>query len=501
VADVIKRLHYFNGQFLREPDFTVEQSYHLQHQRDHVRLLHTPGIAEGLDIAPPPADATAVTVNAGSAFDDQGRRFVLANNKTVELQGFGSGQAVYITIAYRETQTDPTDEGGVTSNPNTRWSEDPLVEPVTTAPANPNQKLVLARIQRTGTVISGVDRSERRVSGVKGGDLEVRSLTLTSDAVAPSGWVKAQLGASGQADLVGNMRVTGNLTVSGTITGDIAVGTVQAGDIQDGAVTLPKLASNSVDASKIVDGSVGTNELANLAVSAAKLADGAVTLQKLAAAVQSPVSLDGVSNPGGNIDLVPAASITIIPDNTAKRITIGETHSSAVGNPHATTAAQIDAQGGVNQLVTQINNGTGVLTAARIDAAIAREADLAEKLNGEFVQGSIVIPGSGSIFFTVTTQNLLNRLVAVRGWASAVANGAPGLISGNFGRWSPLPANFREGWAICLVNSVGFGGFFSFVEGALTINMQLNIGSNGASFFMQAPAGTNVGYAFQFTWQ
>lgn len=41
----------------------------------------------------------------------------------------------------------------------------------------------------------------------------------------------------------------------------------------------------------------------------------------------SIVSIDGVSNPGGNIDLIPANSITITPNNMGNTITIGENHS------------------------------------------------------------------------------------------------------------------------------------------------------------------------------
>jgi hypothetical protein len=42
------RVRYFNGQFLQEEDFQVEQAYHLDRQRRHNRTLHTPGIADGL---------------------------------------------------------------------------------------------------------------------------------------------------------------------------------------------------------------------------------------------------------------------------------------------------------------------------------------------------------------------------------------------------------------------------------------------------------------------
>lgn len=52
-------------------------------------------------------------------------------------------------------------------------------------------------------------------------------------------------------------------------------------------------------------------------------------------------SVDGVSNPGGNVDLVNSNSITITPDITGKKITIGETHSAASGNPHETMHEEI----------------------------------------------------------------------------------------------------------------------------------------------------------------
>lgn len=55
------------------------------------------------------------------------------------------------------------------------------------------------------------------------------------------------------------------------------------------------------------------------------------------------VSVDGVSNPGGNIDLVPAGSIVITPDDTNDRITIGEDHSAKNDNPHQVTATQTGA--------------------------------------------------------------------------------------------------------------------------------------------------------------
>jgi hypothetical protein len=288
-----KRLHYFDGQFLRENDFTTEQEYHLQRLRSHNRLLHTPGIAEGLQVPDPPAGATAVTVNEGIAFDNQGRQIVLNNNTTVELDTFPDNHPVYITIAYDQQETDPTEETGVPGN--TRWTETPLIERSTSAPSDPEAALVLARVNRTGTQVSTIDRSERLTAGVKGGDLELSSLTLTRPDIAPEQWLRVDLGGNKQAALHGSLQVEGNLTITGKVDGrDVA-------------------------------------------------ADGTKLDALVASSGSGLVSLDGVSNPGGNIDLNSANTITITPDDGNNRITIGESHSSNKSNPHSTTAAQVGA--------------------------------------------------------------------------------------------------------------------------------------------------------------
>jgi hypothetical protein len=63
-------------------------------------------------------------------------------------------------------------------------------------------------------------------------------------------------------------------------------------------------------------------------------------------------------------------AITVATDNTRKQVTIGENHSARTDNPHGTTAAQLDTLGGANQLVTQINAGTGIIGRARLESAV-----------------------------------------------------------------------------------------------------------------------------------
>ncbi len=74
------------------------------------------------------------------------------------------------------------------------------------------------------------------------------------------------------------------------------------------------------------------------------------------------VSVDGVDNPGGDVDLAAKNAITIAPDNNNNRITIGEDHSAKKDNPHNVTAAQagalvsvdgVDNPGGDVDLVAQ----------------------------------------------------------------------------------------------------------------------------------------------------
>ncbi len=59
-----------------------------------------------------------------------------------------------------------------------------------------------------------------------------------------------------------------------------------------------------------------------------------------ASQIGSIVSVDGVSNPGGNVDLIPANSITITPDDNANTITIGENHSMKQVDPSSTDSVR-----------------------------------------------------------------------------------------------------------------------------------------------------------------
>ncbi|MFM6405195.1 MAG: hypothetical protein ACKPGT_11270, partial [Microcystis sp.] len=129
-----------------------------------------------------------------------------------------------VTIAYEDELVDEKDETGVKGF--TRLKEIPTVNVSENPPsaAQLSVQLILGRVTVNNEgKITATDEGEgvnrRRAAGVVAGDLEARSLTLTDTNVDPSQWSRMRLGAAGRADLQSNLRVTGNLEVTGTVDG------------------------------------------------------------------------------------------------------------------------------------------------------------------------------------------------------------------------------------------------------------------------------------------
>jgi hypothetical protein len=187
----------------------TSRPYDLDRRRRHNRLLHAPGIAEGLQVSANINDAF-VTVAAGTAYDALGQEIVLASSQKVNLSGI-AGAIAYITIEYFEQSSDPSADPGVTGN--TRISEQPTLAPSATLPANPNLKLVLASIAlASGKVSAAPDNTVRNQAGAVLGDLTAHSVTLRNDAVAASTWPKLVCSAANTAALQ-----NAGLTINGTV--------------------------------------------------------------------------------------------------------------------------------------------------------------------------------------------------------------------------------------------------------------------------------------------
>ena len=151
MAEPVKRVHYFDHQFLRADDFTAEQAYHQSLRRLHNRLLHTWGIAEGLEVTFL-GGASSVTVSPGVAIDSAGREIVVTEDTPVELLNQPADSDVYVTISYSEEETDATQETGAEGN--TRFAELPQLGALRNAPSDAGTRLVLAKATRKGTEVT-----------------------------------------------------------------------------------------------------------------------------------------------------------------------------------------------------------------------------------------------------------------------------------------------------------------------------------------------------------
>lgn len=200
----IKRLNYFNSQFLVERDFLDEQSYHVTMRRLHNRALRSWGIVNGLNVTK--SGDRQVSISPGLAVDNDGREIVVLSTQTHAFAATTASVDLYLTIAYQDFR-DPADldnSGGVSDH--TRITERPLVTSSTSAPPTDGSVITLARVtlDATGNVTPSIDNSVRRMSLITpGGDFEARTLKLTDPSVQSTGWPRLRVSAPNQAALEG----------------------------------------------------------------------------------------------------------------------------------------------------------------------------------------------------------------------------------------------------------------------------------------------------------
>ena len=317
MADMEKRLKFYNGQFLQQQDFTDEQQYHLDRLRRHNRQMHTYGIAEGLAVTAAVGGSSA-SVAPGTALDAEGRTIVLPQSRNLTF-GSLANQWVLVVISYAEQPSDPASVG---DEGDTRWWERPNVEviPETGAPAA-DVRIRLARLQLAANgTISQHDTAVRTSAGVKlGTEVSIERIRLSRQGVSSNLWPVLSSGAAQQADLAGNFNVTGNIAVTGTVDGrDVSVDGANNDTHRNRTDNPHATTAAQVGAITGVGGVLNpggqVNLLAgnNIAITPDNGTNKRITI--------ASATIDGVSNPGGNIDFVGQGALTITPDNTNKLI-------------------------------------------------------------------------------------------------------------------------------------------------------------------------------------
>ena len=171
---ITKRLRYFTNQFMEEPDFTDEQNYLLNRHHLHNQLLHTPGIARGLEVRK--TGAKEVTVSSGFAINEKGQELFLLQDETISINE-PEGTEVYISISYAETPTDRQSEDQ--EGTETRITEEPKVQDTTTEPDD-DKTVLLAKftLETNGNVPNELGGGVRKsVSSILADDaVSVRKL-------------------------------------------------------------------------------------------------------------------------------------------------------------------------------------------------------------------------------------------------------------------------------------------------------------------------------------
>jgi hypothetical protein len=109
----IKRLNYFNHQFLEEQDFREEQQYHLEMRRRLNRSLHVWGVVEGLQVAR--TGNREITVEPGFALDREGRELVVLKPIPRDIAHSERHKHLHVLITYKERFEEPDrrNNGGV----------------------------------------------------------------------------------------------------------------------------------------------------------------------------------------------------------------------------------------------------------------------------------------------------------------------------------------------------------------------------------------------------
>jgi hypothetical protein len=197
---VEKRVRYFDGQFLQDQDFIDEQDYQIDREHRHNRLLHGPGIAEGLTVTP--TAPNQVTVAPGTALDSDGNQLVLADATTVDLPAakFSNQQGVQLYLSYLESAEDPQTVAG--SADFTRWLERPELTALTAGESyeGTSSPVLLARLALDSAGRVTVDATARVYSGLRLPGPAADAVTLTT-------------ASSGLAHLAGSLTVDGHVGV------------------------------------------------------------------------------------------------------------------------------------------------------------------------------------------------------------------------------------------------------------------------------------------------
>ncbi|TWA69006.1 hypothetical protein FBZ82_105163 [Azospirillum brasilense] len=150
-ADITLCTHYGDGMLLTSELMTLEQRFFLNWNALQNRLLHTPGVLEGLAVTQ--GDGNQLSVGSGAGFDAVGRFLVLPGEGVSLTVPGGSSAPCYLHLLFPDPV--PVSEFATTMN----LAASPRVGDTEEAPGS---GVLLAEIRRdaAGAVTGVIDRRQ-----------------------------------------------------------------------------------------------------------------------------------------------------------------------------------------------------------------------------------------------------------------------------------------------------------------------------------------------------
>ncbi|GAX37251.1 hypothetical protein [Nodularia sp. NIES-3585] len=237
--------NYFAGQYLLKNDFELQHKYLSDRQRYYNQNLHVSGIIEGLEVEVIQGEK-AVLIKSGSAIDSKGNLIVFKDKAGTRFSDFNNITDGELYIQYFEEKQVQQQEGVADSY--TRWRENPKLEFGSTTPAN---SIKLAKLVISGDNIT-LDANIREYSGLSLPNSNSQALTLRSGGNANPNL----------AVLSGSLKIDANLTVTGTISGNIDTGNITSGILSVDRIpnlSADKITSGLINGDLSIKGSLTVN--------------------------------------------------------------------------------------------------------------------------------------------------------------------------------------------------------------------------------------------------
>lgn len=159
----IKRLRYFNGQFLNQQDFIDDQAAHLAHERAQLRALCVAGICEGMTVTYTTGTAPP-SISAGVAIDSSGRMIVIKDPITGPTPAGLSGEFL-LHVRFNEVTSDPAGAQGTPGD--RRFLQQPVISATLKTQTLPDGAVVLGTFQAAANAFSSHSDAGRQFSGVR----------------------------------------------------------------------------------------------------------------------------------------------------------------------------------------------------------------------------------------------------------------------------------------------------------------------------------------------